>query len=496
MTARAGNTTAPSGGFARAFDWPGAAMAAVVGAVGGALGAVLAGSRPEGGALIGGAVGWAGAAGLRARPASAGAGLIWGLGGGFLLWTVLTSPGVVLFAGKPSAAMLGAVRARIPELVACILCVGAPVGVALGVRGSAAPGAAPFHWGRAITVGSVTGFAAALIFSRWMYEGDFFPLIGVFGGAGMHLKLVALHFLVACVIGGTFGILFQNDVRNLGSSMGWGMAYAVFWWFLGAMTLFPALVRQRPDWSAQHAAELFGPLVGHIFYGLILGVVYSAVNSVWTRLFIDSDPLNRRREGPGIHFVLSVGWGSAAGFVGGLLALPLMIRTGVITKLADQETAVPLAVGILLHLAVSTAIGASYGILFRGESREVVSCSLWGFVVGLVGWYAGPLTLLPLIRTGECDWRPAAAAALLPSLVCYLLFGVITANVFSAFERAKLRPVHPARRPSIEGPGAGPGTGRPRRSACLYWGSVFFFRCCCPDTPWIIGRAMRRPDRH
>src|SRR5271165_785026 len=447
-----------------AGDWKGALMAAIVGAVGGALGASQAMASPVIYAVAGGVFGLVGAAGLRGKVESAGAGLIWGLGGGLLLWVVLAA---VHLVGGPPQAMLGAAQARVPELIACLLCIGAPVGVALGIRGWAGPNTARFHWGRAIAAGGGAGFVAALIFSRWMYEGDFFPLIAGFGSLGSHSTSVLLHFAAACVIGCTFGMLFQNDVRNLGSSMGWGMAYAMFWWVLGPMTVFPVAFGQRPDWSAPHASELFGPLVGYVFYGLILGVVYSGVNTVWTRLFVDSDPLNRKREGPGLHLFLSVGWGSAAGFVGGLIALPLMIQTGVITKLAGLEEGTPLAIGILLHLAASTAIGASYGILFRGESTDVVSCSLWGFMLGLIAWYAGPLTLLPLVRTGQCDWRPEAAAALLPLLMSHLLFGVITANVFSAFERSRLKRSQQALHPLAEDLSAGLGA-RATAPLCLF----------------------------
>jgi len=435
------DTPSPVAAAARppAVDWQGAVMAALVGAAGGTLGAWLATASPGAYAAAGGILGLVVALGLRGRTENAGAGLIWGLGGGFLLWVVVgPASAAAHLVGNTPQAVVGEVQARIPELLACLLCMGAPVGIALGIRGELGPNAAPFHWGRAIVAGGAAGFAAALIFSRWMYEGDFFPLIAGLGSLGSQSMSVLLHVAVACGIGCTFGALFQNDVRNLGSSMGWGMAYAMFWWILGPMTVFPALQGQRPDWSASHASELFGPLVGYIFYGLILGVIYSGANSVWTRLFVDSDPLNRRREGPGIHFLVSLGWGSAAGLSGGLVALPLMIQTGVITKLAGLDEGTPLALGILVHLVASTAIGAVYGILFRGESTDVVSCSLWGSVLGLIAWYAGPLTLLPLVRTGECDWRPEAAAALLPLLVSHLLFGVITANVFSVFERSRL----------------------------------------------------------
>ncbi len=448
-------------------DWAGALVAALVGAAGGVLGATLAGGSPGAFAAAGGLFGLSGAAGLRGRTENAGAGLVWGLGGGFLLWVVLVSAGAAHLSGVSSLAMIGDVRAHVPQLFACVLCVGAPVGITLGIRGGMGPRAAPFHAGRALVAGGASGFAAALIFSRWMYEGDFYPLIAGLGNSGSHATSVLLHFAMACLIGCTFGVLFQSDVRNLGSSMGWGVAYAVFWWLLGPMTVFAAALGHRPDWSASHAAELFGPWVGYVFYGLILGVVYSGVNAVWTRLFVDSDPLNRKREGPGLHALQSLGWGCAAGLAGGLVALPLMIQTGVITKLAGLEGATPLAAGVLLHLVASTAIGASYGVLFRGESTDVVSCSLWGSVLGLIAWYAGPLTLLPLVRTGECDWRPEAAAALLPLLVSHLLFGIVTANVFSAFERSRLERVRRIREPSPEQTVQATRT-RPTAPLCLF----------------------------
>lgn len=415
----------------------GVLLAVAIGAAGGGLAAAI-GQTPICRLIAAGAVfGFICAMALRGRATSAGVGLIWGIGAGFMLWIVLPAVETVFHAaGHSPDAMLGEARARFPELVGCIVCIGAPVGVSLGLWGVLRPQARePFHWKRAIFAGGAAGVIAALIFSRWMYVGGFYPLIAGFGTLGSHLGTVLFHFAVACMIGCTFGMLFQTDVRNLGSAMGWGTAYAMFWWFMGQLTLLPIAAGQHADWSASNASQLFGSMVGHILYGLILGIVYAGVNAVWTRLFVDADPLNRKREGPGVHFLRSLGWGLSAGFAGGLVSLPLMIQTGVIAKLAGLDTGLSTPLGICLHLVVSTLIGASYGVLFRDETTNTLFGSLWGLVFGLIWWYGGPLTLLPLIRTGECDWRPEAAAALLPSLMGHLVFGVVTANVFMAFER-------------------------------------------------------------
>jgi hypothetical protein len=421
---------------AAGIDRFGILLAIAIGAAGGAAAAAIGHIPMVQQIGIGMGFGFAFATALRGRATSAGAGLIWGLGAGFMLWMVLPMAApVVGGAGYSPEAMLGQARARFPELVGCIAGIGAPVGFALGIRAALRPQATkPFHWGRAIVAGGAAGLVAALIFGRWMYEGDFYPLISGYGRLGTHFGNIIFHFAVACLIGCTFGMLFQAEVWNLGSAMGWGMAYAMFWWFFGQLTLLPIAAGRTVDWSGARGSQLFGAMVGHILFGLILGMVYAGVNAVWTRLFIDADPLNRKREGPGVHLLLSLGWGSAAGFSGGLIALPLMIQTGVITKLAGLESGLSTGIGICLHLAASTLIGASYGVLFRGETRNIIFGSLWGLVFGLIWWYAGPLTLLPLIRTGECDWTPEAAAALLPSLFGHLVFGLVTANIFMAFE--------------------------------------------------------------
>jgi hypothetical protein len=54
----------------------------------------------------------------------------------------------------------------------------------------------------------------------------------------------------------------------------------MMWWFLGPLTLLPLAGGQGIDWSYTNAASLFGALVGHILYGLIVGLV-CAVKRRW-----------------------------------------------------------------------------------------------------------------------------------------------------------------------------------------------------------------------
>src|SRR6266436_8479618 len=334
------------------------------------------------------------------RATSPGAGLMWGVGSALMLWVVIPAGILPMLAGPSrSMGMLSDARAQFPELVAYLLCLGMPVGVTLGIRGGlrTSAGQPQFRWGRAIVAGGLAGTLGGLIFGRWMSEGDFFPLLAGFGELHSRTANMTLHFGVALLIGATFGMLFQRDIRGYGSSMGWGLGYGIFWWFLGQLTLLPVAARIPLDWSAEHGSELFAALVGHVLYGLILGITYAILDRVWVRLFIQSDPLNREAEGPGIRILRSLEWGALAGLVGGLVPSPVMLATGILPKIAGLGSGFSSFGGLLIHLFISALIGMSYGLLFRNEASSLGLGVAWGWLFGLIWWYLGPMTFLPLM---------------------------------------------------------------------------------------------------
>jgi hypothetical protein len=368
--------------------------------------------------------------GFGKRAHSPGAGLIWGLGFAAMLWLLIPTGIVPLIQGAAGyGGMLRDAQQHFPQLVAYLLLLGMPVGLVAGIFGAVRSRrkSVKFSWGRAIVVGGVAGTVAGLVFSRWMYEGEFYPLLSGLGILHSKAQMVEAHFAIALVIGALFGLLFQTDVLGLGSSMGWGLGFGIFWWFLGPLTILPAIRGDALDWSADQGTALFGALVGHIIYGLILGVIYAGIDRAWLRLFVQSDPLNREPEGPGLHVLRSLGWGAAAGLAGGIASSPVLLVTG---ALANIGMAVAGGRSVAVHLLVSALIGMSYGVLFRGEGLTLRVRVPWGCLFGLIWWYVGPLTLLPLLRTGECDWSAGAASALLPLLIGHLIFGGVTAAVF------------------------------------------------------------------
>ena len=416
-------------------SWVDVPLGLGTGALGGALKSTIISEPITQGLLLGGIFGLAFSFLCATRARTPGAGLIWGLGSALFLW-FLASVELLVPAGS-FASMLSDTQARFPQLVGYLICLGMPVGVVLGIRGAVQSRQTQprFRWGRAIIAGGLAGTISGLAFSGWEYAGGYLPLLQGLPEFQSQTAAVTLHFVLALLIGAIFGILFQRDVRGYGSSMGWGLGFGVFLWFFGPLTLFPVFSGQSPDWSADQGAGLFGALIGYIIYGLILGTVYAFLDQTWVRLFIQSDPLNREPEGPGFHFLRSIEWGALAGLVGGLVSIPVMNATGILPKIAGLDTSLGGIRGPLIHLAVSTGIGMTYGLLFRDEAPTIGLGVPWGFLFGVIWWYVGPLTLLPLALTGVCDWRASAAAALFPSLLGHLIYGGTTAFTFLLLER-------------------------------------------------------------
>jgi len=98
------------------------------------------------GLTVGGLFGLAFGVFFARRATSAGAGLIWGLATALLAWLVLPAGLRPLFAaGVRSMAALSDAREQFPLLVGYLICLGMPVGLVLGIRGSLRSAATDFR---------------------------------------------------------------------------------------------------------------------------------------------------------------------------------------------------------------------------------------------------------------------------------------------------------------------------------------------------------------
>ncbi|MFN7952172.1 MAG: hypothetical protein U0610_10640 [bacterium] len=411
----------------------------LVGALGGWVYARMVG-RTDAEGVATGAIYGVGLAALGGdRLASPGAGLVWGLGYAFLLWVAWPAGWMALREGHGSElCTVDSARAHFPDLVAYVLCFGLPLGVSLGTASTLrpTPGAAPFSVWRGVWVGGGAGWIGGWLFGRAMERVDFLPLVaGVIGKDDPEMLGTLLHVVFAFGIGAGFGLLFQRDVRGFGSNLGWGVAYGMLWWFLGPLTILPLASGEPLDWSSEAGSLYFGSFVGHVMYGLVIGLTYAVIDRLWVWFFTESDPIHREPEGLGSRYLSALSNGSLAGLVGGLATVALVPASGLAPKLAMVIGSSSVALGIAVHLASSTLIGASFGVLFQYEAPSVNAAVVWGLLYGLIWWFAGPLTLVPVIGEGHPTWSTAQAAASLPALVLHLGYGAVMALVHQLLER-------------------------------------------------------------
>ncbi len=292
--------------------------------------------------------------------------------------------------------------------------------------------------------GGLAGLLGGWVFGIWMAQAAFFPLIAGLVNSTEVMTGRGLHFGISVIIGISYGILFQRDTRTIGSSIAWGLVYGLIWWMLGPLTLMPWLLGQGVQWSLSAAQEAFPSLIGHLLYGITLGIAQASLSQLWRTLFVDSDPLTREPEGPGTRSLRALGLGAAASIGGGLVFSMVMVATDAIpteAHLVGMSSGV--AAGFVVSMVISTIIGAVYGLIFRQEITSRHFAPGWGLVYGVMWWVLGSLTLTPLILDHPLQWSLEAATGNFPSLVGHLLYGVILALVYDHLLNQSLkRSVH------------------------------------------------------
>jgi uncharacterized membrane protein YagU involved in acid resistance len=217
-----------------------------------------------------------------------GVGLIWGMSYGLLWWVVgpLTLMPWLLGVRQPADWSLSAGQQVAPSLIAHLL-YGALVGSITGVARKlwevlfvasdplyrAAEGAG-VRSVRTIGMGMAGGIVGGLLFTVVMVGVGALPAVASLVGASSSVAGLLIHLVISILVGVSYGLLFQQQAGGYGAELAWGMLYGLCWWVLGALTLFPLLLRQAPDWSLGVIAGAYPSLVGHLLYGAGLGLFF------------------------------------------------------------------------------------------------------------------------------------------------------------------------------------------------------------------------------
>lgn len=305
------------------------------------------------------------------------------------------------------------------SLVAHLL-YGAATGLALAAlrRRSPQPGAASSDRLSGVVVrGAIAGLIGAWLLAR---------MIG--GQPG------AVGILWAGLLGGvSFALLYPRPPDGTGPALIRGMVYGFVWWIVWPLTLLPLVQGAGLAWSLDKVRAAFVMLPGYMLFGVAVAVSVQWLDGLTRALFSDIKG-GTDQEGVGTEGLRAVGWGVLAGLAGGAIFTMVMVQLGilpVVARLAGMRSAMA---GLIVHLVIAGAIGASYGLLFRRQSFDLGSALGWGVSYGFFWWILGPLTLMPVLLGGPPQWTVQAAAALFGSLIGHLAYGAALGVVFHLLE--------------------------------------------------------------
>lgn len=128
------------------------------------------------------------------------------------------------------------------------------------------------------------------------------------------------------------------------------------------------------------------------------------------------------------HALYGVVGGVAGGIVFGIL-MQMMDMLGMVAELVGSSS---VAVGWVVHLAISAFAGGVFGVLLGSFARSLVPAALVGMAYGIVWWVLGALLIMPaqlgmpVFEFGTTAWQ---------SLLGHLMFGIVLGLAFVSLVR-------------------------------------------------------------
>ena len=127
--------------------------------------------------------------------------------------------------------------------------------------------------------------------------------------------------------------------------------------------------------------------------------------------------------------------GGIAGILGGIVFGVWMADQGMFGVIASMAGGSSPLLGLLMHLSISAAIGASFGFFYARLAKGVAPSLLWGTVNGFLWWFLGPLTLMPIALGMGPQWTASAIAGSVGSLIWHRVVGGVMGIAYAAIAR-------------------------------------------------------------
>jgi uncharacterized membrane protein YagU involved in acid resistance len=112
--------------------------------------------------------------------------------------------------------------------------------------------------------------AGGLVFGLMMQMMGSIGMIAMMVGS----ESVAVGWIVHLLISAAFGAAYPVLFASLRPQWGSGLLYGLIWYVLGPLTLMPLAMGMGLQWSGAGIAGSIPSLIGHLIWGVILGLVF------------------------------------------------------------------------------------------------------------------------------------------------------------------------------------------------------------------------------
>lgn len=125
-----------------------------------------------------------------------------------------------------------------------------------------------------LAAGAAGGLAGGAVFGALMHMMGMINMVGgLIGQPGAATGWV-VHLAVSLVLGLGYAVTLGSVTQGFGSGAGLGLVYGLVWWVLGPLLIMPAMMGMP---LFQVSQQSLMSLMGHLVYGLVLGLVFTAV---------------------------------------------------------------------------------------------------------------------------------------------------------------------------------------------------------------------------
>ena len=121
--------------------------------------------------------------------------------------------------------------------------------------------------------GIVGGLVGGVAFGILMQLTGMIPMVAMLVGSDSAPIGWLVHLFNSALFGAIFAVPFGRWAASLLPAAGIGLAYGVLWWVLGALLIMPAWLGMN-EMIFELNTNAWRSLIGHLVYGLLLGLVY------------------------------------------------------------------------------------------------------------------------------------------------------------------------------------------------------------------------------